>query len=217
MKNIKIYQIKEENLTKYGFMDYEFAKEHGFDLNDYKLVAEFKIEEKEDIFNTLNEIFRKGNDGTLTGKYNMRSLSVSDIIFIDEKYYYIDLFGFKLVKFWEELIMKKKEEMTREERLLRQIICDIRNEYIGGIENSILDNDENTLKELYPNGYPTREDVIKYIYNEVMCGNNEVLRSPQQPIALEKKHIKFMGEKFVKELIEDRIDYDIKHNGWSWL
>lgn len=99
MKNIKIYQIKEENLTKYGFMDYEFAKEHGFNLNDYKVVAEFEIEEKEDIINTLEEIYTKGNDGTLTSKYKMRSISVSDIINIDDVNYYVDIFGFIVVKF----------------------------------------------------------------------------------------------------------------------
>lgn len=113
--------------------------------------------------------------------------------------------------------MKKLEEMTLHERTLRKIICDIRNDYVGGIENMILDNDEEQLKEFFPNGYPTREEVIEYIYGEVMRGKEKVLRSPLDIYALEKKHIKFMGEKFVRELIEDRVDFDIKKNGWSWL
>lgn len=113
--------------------------------------------------------------------------------------------------------MKKREEMTFNERVLRKIIIDFRNEYIGGIENMLSDYDEEQLKEFFPNGYPTREDVIEYIYGEVMNGKEKVLRSPQDIVALEKRHIHFMGEKFVRELIEDRVDFDINKNGWSWL
>ena len=113
--------------------------------------------------------------------------------------------------------MIKKEEMTYEQRLLRKLICDIRNEIVGGYENSILDNDEEELKKMYPNGMPTREDIINEIYNEVMDNKSKYLRSNDCPIMLEKKHIHFMGEKFVRELIENRVDYDINHNGWSWL
>jgi hypothetical protein len=117
----------------------------------------------------------------------------------------------------EENEMKKLEEMTKHERLLRKIICDIRNDYVGGFENMMMDYDKEQLKELMPNGFPTREEVIEYIYREVMCGNEKILRSPLDIYAIEKKHIKFMGEKFVRELIEDRVDYDIQHNGWIWL
>ena len=35
-------------------------------------------------------------------------------------------------------------------------------------------------------------------------------------IAIEKKHIKFMGEKFVRELIMDRVLADYKKHGWDF-
>lgn len=108
--------------------------------------------------------------------------------------------------------MKRKEEMTRDERLLRNIIVGIRNDYIGGLENMILDNDDVDMKSL-----PTREEVIEYIYHEVMDGKEEVLYMPNDIVGIEKKHIHLMGEQFVRELIEDRVDFDIKKNGWSWL
>ena len=39
------YKIKQlKNLEKYGFMDYDFAIEHGFDLNDYDVIYEGKID-----------------------------------------------------------------------------------------------------------------------------------------------------------------------------
>ena len=108
--------------------------------------------------------------------------------------------------------MKRKEEMTRDERLLRNIIVEIRNDYIGGLENMILDNDDVNMKSL-----PTREEVIEFIYHEVMDGKEEVLYMPNHIIGIEKKHIHLMGKQFVRELIEDRVDFDIKKNGWSWL
>lgn len=113
--------------------------------------------------------------------------------------------------------MKKLEEMTLNERILRKIVVGIRNDYIGGIENMILDYSEEEIKEYFPNGFPTRDDVVEYIYKEVMNGKEEYITAPNDIISLEKRHIHFMGEQFVREMIENRVDFDIKKNGWSWL
>ena len=112
--------------------------------------------------------------------------------------------------------MKKLEEMTRNEKMVRRIIIGLRNEYVGGFENMLLDYGEDGMKEM---GYtlPTREEVIEYIYNEIMGGNDDYIYCPNECWGIEKKHIKFMGEKFIRELIEDRVDHDINKNGWAWL
>lgn len=95
--NIKIYQAPTQG--KYTFMDYEFAMEHNFSFEDYSKVADFDYACEEDAndMNILNQIWRIGNDGTLQKIAKMRSLSVSDIVGIEGRYYYVDSFGFKRI------------------------------------------------------------------------------------------------------------------------
>lgn len=88
MFEIKIYQTN----ANYRFMDYDFAKSHNFDLRDYKEVACFDYDS-----NDLEEIFRIGNNGQLQQYFKMRSISVSDIIEVNNIKYYVDSFGFKEV------------------------------------------------------------------------------------------------------------------------
>ena len=94
--NIKIYQTENR---KYVFMNYEFAQAHDFKLSDYTKVCDFDYACEEDAndMNILNQIWNIGNDGTLQRFSKMRSLSVSDIVEIDDRKYYVDSFGFKRV------------------------------------------------------------------------------------------------------------------------
>ena len=96
MKKIKIYQA--ELNCKWVFFDYEFAKENNFSMEWYKLVAEFNDEDESDDITILNRMWKIGNDGTLQQNFRMRSISMSDIIEIDGKRYYVDTFGFKEVE-----------------------------------------------------------------------------------------------------------------------
>ena len=96
--NIRIYQTSNR---KYSFMNYEFAKENGFDLKDYEMVAEFYKEVYEPDFRILESIYDLGNRGFIQAVCNnefMRSISVSDIIELDGRKYFVDSFGFKEVK-----------------------------------------------------------------------------------------------------------------------
>ena len=92
MKEIKIYQTSNRD---YSFMDFDFASKHNFDFKDYKQVASF-LSNSED----LEYIFTIGNNGYLTSKYQMRSISVSDIIQVENKYYYVESVGFK--ELWKD-------------------------------------------------------------------------------------------------------------------
>ena len=94
MKKIRIYQSDNRNYT---FMNYKFALDHGFNLDDYKQVADIDDDDTSDDLKILDKIFMIGNDGTLTQHIKMRSISVSDIIQIDDRKYYVDSFGFKQI------------------------------------------------------------------------------------------------------------------------
>lgn len=93
MKKFKIYQIKNIGDCKYAYMGYDYA-ESKLNLDDYEEVVNSEIAGSDDT-ELLNYIWRIGNDGTLQKDYYMHSVSVSDIIEIEGKKYYVDSFGFK--------------------------------------------------------------------------------------------------------------------------
>lgn len=95
MKRIKVYQANMN--CNYVFMNYEWALDEGFNMNDYSLVAEFDDDDNNDNYTILNKLWNIGNDGTLQQNFRMRSISVSDILEIDGKKYYVDSFGFQEV------------------------------------------------------------------------------------------------------------------------
>lgn len=97
MKTLKfsIYQIKNVAKCDYAFRSYSATK---FSIDDYELVYSDNITVKDFddymyILEDLFEIFNYKRPKDFTG----RSLSVSDIIKLDDKYYYCDDFGWKLL------------------------------------------------------------------------------------------------------------------------
>lgn len=90
MKNVKIYQTDNRD---YAFMNWEWSEKY-FDMNDYKCVLDINME-----FDDLEEIYFKGNNGELKKhNYYMRSISVSDVIEVEGKRYFVDSFGFKEIE-----------------------------------------------------------------------------------------------------------------------
>lgn len=94
MKNFKIYQLPVENKAKY--MDYEFVTENGImpALADYNMVYESEADDS----TTLDDLFRKFNVAH-PADFKGHSLSVSDIVEMDGKYYYCDDYGWEEVTF----------------------------------------------------------------------------------------------------------------------
>lgn len=87
--NYKIYQVDPHNCD-YAFEWWSWAQDR-FNFNDYELKYEGDIE-VEDVNKTLEDLFRIFNierPQDFTG----HSLSVSDIIELDNKYYYCDNVG----------------------------------------------------------------------------------------------------------------------------
>lgn len=102
----KIKQITRDTRAgkdiPYMFMHYDFALEHGFDLNDYDVVYEGDIElenpeQRVHIENYLEHLFYIFNMEH-PKDFKGHSLSVSDVVEIDGKNYYCDFAGWKEIK-----------------------------------------------------------------------------------------------------------------------
>lgn len=85
---LKIYQLKD--LSKYGFMSYDYAQAHDFTLDDYEIVWQEIV----DSDTSLDDVYYRFNVDHPVG-YTGHSLSVSDVVELDGKQYYCDSFGWK--------------------------------------------------------------------------------------------------------------------------
>ena len=92
MKQFRIYQLPVEHKAK--FMDLEFVKEHSImpKLEDYKLVWEGEVEDNI----TLDGIFHKFNVAH-PEDFKGYSLSMSDIVEMDGKFFYCDSYSWENV------------------------------------------------------------------------------------------------------------------------
>ena len=87
--NYTIYQVDPHNCD-YAFEWWSWAQDR-FDFNDYELKYEGEIE-VEDVYKTLEDLFRIFNVER-PSDFRGHSLSISDIVEIDGKYYYCDNVG----------------------------------------------------------------------------------------------------------------------------
>lgn len=76
--------------------------------------------------------------------------------------------------------------------------------------------EKNKLKSTGHLRIEQKKNVVDNILSQILNGKGRYISSPVDMTALEKKHIKFMGKTFVKELIEDRVEYDYQHGGWDF-
>lgn len=96
---VTVYQILDTSVP-YVFRSFDDAQDK-LNFDDYTQVAKFSANKDKSVQELLDITFEFGNNGTLQIEYDMRSVSVSDIIEIDNKYYYVDDIGFKEVFFDE--------------------------------------------------------------------------------------------------------------------
>lgn len=91
-----IFTVMQTKNQKYVFMPWDYAVKH-FNINDYKQVALGSFGGNGQTENeVLNEIYQSGNIGNLRAAHqHMRSISVSDIIRVGGRYYYVDRIGFR--------------------------------------------------------------------------------------------------------------------------
>lgn len=89
MVEIKIFQTEDPSLM---FKRYDCIAEQGVDLDKYDLVWHEVLLEGREL--GLDDIFERFNIDLPRG-YAGRSLSVSDIIELNDEKWYVDSFGFK--------------------------------------------------------------------------------------------------------------------------
>lgn len=87
----KIYQTDNRD---YRFKRWNWAKEHDFDFDDYDEVWDGSMEAGSNEYQTLNSIYETFNINHPEG-YAARSLSMSDIVELGGRLYYVDAFGFE--------------------------------------------------------------------------------------------------------------------------
>jgi len=107
--NISIYQLKNTKGYSYSFMSLDFALNHGFCRDDYEEIYAFTENALliQDVSGLTNEqlleiIFRQFNRVTEEDckrlefiGFKGHSISVSDVVKIDDEYYYCDSFGWE--------------------------------------------------------------------------------------------------------------------------
>ena len=89
----KLLQIKDWQNNPYVFRGLSTAQKYGFSLADYEVVYEGELEEY-DVEYALELLFSYFNLN-FAKDYKGRSMSISDVVELDGKYYYCDNFGFK--------------------------------------------------------------------------------------------------------------------------
>lgn len=97
VKKYHIYQFKDEYMEKYGFMHYDFLKNRDVDIKKdmYALMysdAEIGVDCPDEVY--LEKIFRRFNIER-PEDFKGHSLSVSDVVVLNDTAYYTDSFGFK--------------------------------------------------------------------------------------------------------------------------
>lgn len=110
MKNFKVYQLPVEHNAK--FMRLSFVKKHNImpKLEDYKLVYEGEFEPQGE-YSEPDQLYMKFQGEKPEG-YTGHSISMSDVVEIDGKYYYCDSIG------WEEISFQTEEEEKSEEHIV---------------------------------------------------------------------------------------------------
>lgn len=90
----RIYQIRNMRNCRYAFEDYDSAKDY-FDLNDYDEVysGQFATSSSSSI-DVLEELFYKFNVKR-PDDFKGHSLSVSDVVELNNSKYYVDALGWK--------------------------------------------------------------------------------------------------------------------------
>lgn len=154
MADAILYQMKTTD-ANHGKLFQGLKDDLEINLNDYEKVAEIGLKEfkkvfKNDIDGMLESIFSYGNTnkGFRQANPNARSISVSDIIEIDGKYYYCDTFGFKDVT---DRIKTKTEESV--------------DNYIDKLSVNYMSRIFNQMKQ---NGWDGKEETADKYFDDIM-------------------------------------------------
>ena len=102
---------------------------------------------------------------------------------------------------------KAKFYKTPHETKLKYVVDYFYNEYIGGSENAKLSGDEYHAW--------TEPELIEQITADILK-EKDFLHLEDSWEVLEAKHVRFMGEKRVREIVEHRTQYRHQQYSWEW-
>lgn len=110
-----VYQCDDLENCRWVFFDYDFAMRHGFDFEKYDMIyhGHYDLRGPSNIPDMDDKQFLEllymdwNTDRIPKDAWKMRSLSMSDIVYLYGKYYYCDTFG------WKEIDPYKKGEASR--------------------------------------------------------------------------------------------------------
>lgn len=147
----KLYQL-EANDANHGKLFARFNEVGSVNLSDYKEVADIDVEDNLQDDEALEYVFTLGNTNQDLRDANpeMRSISVSDIVELNGKYYYCDAFGWKDIS--DKLTESKKVIESDNEDTL-EIRTNFRIQIVGqnSLGDSYVDDDNSVeLLDRYP-------------------------------------------------------------------
>lgn len=93
------YVIKQwkDKINYPFFLDYEYARKHGFDLSKYESIYEGLLEDEKDVNPGLEKIFTIFNN-SIPSDFKGHSLSVGDVVELDGVDYFVEPVGFTKVQ-----------------------------------------------------------------------------------------------------------------------
>lgn len=167
MKSFKIYQLPIENDAK--FMRYEFVEKHNImpKLQDYKMVYEGEIEDggRNDM-DVCDQIWGVFNCGTRPEGYTGHSLSVSDVVEVDGKYYYCDSFGWQRVSFEAEVEDEEELPFLDPINLSWEKSCKLFNELAKSLVGRLSSDGEDT------SAWEALRELKEQLENRMYCPTN---------------------------------------------
>lgn len=224
----KLYQI-ESNERNHGKAFARYNEIDSIDLNDYKEVANIDIKDNMSDDDALEYVFTLGNTNQDLRDANpeMRSVSVSDIVELNGKYYYCDAFGWKEAS--EKLVESKKvTESDNEDTLEVRTYFGIQILGSNFDGEDYLDNGEaSEMLDRYPEIEPDElfdkankkvkdEDLVKYLPDNLkdIIHSIKLHFESTELVAVIKADKSFYGNDKLKEELAEYLEGQYS-DGWG--
>lgn len=224
----KLYQM-ESNEKNHGKAFARYNEIDSIDLNDYKEVANIDIKDNMSDDDALEYVFTLGNTNQDLRDANpeMRSVSVSDIVELNGKYYYCDAFGWKEAS--EKLVESKKvTESDNEDTLEVRTYFGIQILGSNFDGEDYLDNGEaSEMLDRYPEIEPDElfdkankkvkdEDLVKYLPDNLkdIIHSIKLHFESTELVAVIKADKSFYGNDKLKEELAEYLEGQYS-DGWG--
>lgn len=103
--------------------------------------------------------------------------------------------------------MKPTFYKNSNEMLLKLAVDKLYNDYVGGEENHFLDHQERYFNF-------TEDSLIETITSDILREDQQLWL--ENGGAIEPKHVRFIGEKRIKEIVAHRVKFRHEKEGWCF-